>query len=128
MLQVIKEKTPIPQSEGQGDCCDSLPVGLPACAMCPLQLTQNAVVWLVLNKPKFSHTTPLLRTLNRHTAHPRHSVSAKRFAAPSVEVSAKFRFFSYWLHNDAPSSTVDSRSRIDLLSQALSDLLRLHTF
>ena len=82
MLQDIKEKTPIPQSEGRADYSNSLLVGLPACAICLLQLTQDAAAWLVFNKPKLSHTTPLLRTLNRHTAHPPRSVPAKWFAAP----------------------------------------------
>ncbi|KAK5890680.1 hypothetical protein CesoFtcFv8_014174 [Champsocephalus esox] len=46
------------------DYCNSLLAGLPACAIRPLQLTQNAVARLVFNLPKFSHTTPLLRSLH----------------------------------------------------------------
>ncbi|XP_071061779.1 uncharacterized protein [Pseudochaenichthys georgianus] len=45
------------------DYCNSLLAGLPACAIRPLQLIQNAAARLVFNLPKFSHTTPLLRCL-----------------------------------------------------------------
>ena len=43
--------------------CNSLLAGLAACAIKPLQLIQNAAARLVFNFPKFSHVTPLLRTL-----------------------------------------------------------------
>ncbi|KAK5928564.1 hypothetical protein CgunFtcFv8_013618 [Champsocephalus gunnari] len=46
------------------DYCNSLLAGLPACAIRPLQLIQNAAARLVFNLPKFSHTTPLLRSLH----------------------------------------------------------------
>ncbi|KAK6301287.1 hypothetical protein J4Q44_G00293850, partial [Coregonus suidteri] len=46
------------------DYCNSLLAGLPACAIKPLQLIQNAAARLVFNLPKFSHVTPLLRTLH----------------------------------------------------------------
>ncbi|KAL3062001.1 hypothetical protein OYC64_010010 [Pagothenia borchgrevinki] len=46
------------------DYCNSLLAGLPACAIRPLQLIQNAATRLVFNLPKFSHTTPLLRSLH----------------------------------------------------------------
>ena len=36
----------------------SLLAGLPACAIKPLQLIQNAAARLVFNLPKFSHVTP----------------------------------------------------------------------
>lgn len=36
----------------------------PACAIIPLQFIQNAAGRLVLNHPKFSHVTPLIRTLH----------------------------------------------------------------
>ena len=38
--------------------------GLPACPLKPLQLIQNAAARLVFNQPKFSHVTPLLRSLH----------------------------------------------------------------
>ncbi|KAK3516116.1 hypothetical protein QTP70_005378 [Hemibagrus guttatus] len=38
--------------------------GLPLNAIRPLQMIQNAAAWLVFNLPKFSHTTPLLRSLH----------------------------------------------------------------
>ncbi len=44
--------------------CDLLMAGLPACAIQPLQLIQNAAAWLVFNWLKFSHITPLFHTLH----------------------------------------------------------------
>ena len=46
------------------DYCNSLLTGLPACALKPLQMIQNAAARLVFNQPKFSHVTPLLRCLH----------------------------------------------------------------
>ncbi|KAI5611737.1 hypothetical protein C0J50_1378, partial [Silurus asotus] len=46
------------------DYCNSLLAGLPLNAICPLQMIQSAAARLVFNQPKFSHTTPLLRSLH----------------------------------------------------------------
>ena len=46
------------------DYCNSLLTGLPACTLKPLQLIQNAAARLVFNQPRFSHVTPLLRSLH----------------------------------------------------------------
>ncbi|KAK3525027.1 hypothetical protein QTP86_013384 [Hemibagrus guttatus] len=46
------------------DYCNSLLAGLPLNAIRPLQMIQNAAAQLVFNLPKFSHTTPLLRSLH----------------------------------------------------------------
>ncbi|KAK3525562.1 hypothetical protein QTP70_000161 [Hemibagrus guttatus] len=46
------------------DYCNSLLAGLPLNATRPLQMIQNAAAQLVFNLPKFSHTTPLLRSLH----------------------------------------------------------------
>ncbi|KAK3534952.1 hypothetical protein QTP70_002044 [Hemibagrus guttatus] len=46
------------------DYCNSLLAGLPLNAIRPLQMIQNAAPRLVFNLPKFSHTTPLLRSLH----------------------------------------------------------------
>ena len=37
---------------------------IPACALKPLQMIQNAAARLVFNQPKFSHVTPLLLSLH----------------------------------------------------------------
>ncbi|KAK3559376.1 hypothetical protein QTP86_012786 [Hemibagrus guttatus] len=46
------------------DYCNSLLAGLPLNAICALQMIQNATARLVFSLPKFSHTTPLLRSLH----------------------------------------------------------------
>ncbi|KAK3536252.1 hypothetical protein QTP86_000157 [Hemibagrus guttatus] len=46
------------------DYCNSLLAGLPLNAIRPLQMIQNEAARLVFNQPKFSHTTPLLRSLH----------------------------------------------------------------
>ncbi|KAK3539832.1 hypothetical protein QTP70_013351 [Hemibagrus guttatus] len=46
------------------DYCNSLLAGLPLNAIRSLQMIQNAAAQLVFNLPKFSHTTPLLRSLH----------------------------------------------------------------
>ncbi|KAK3538506.1 hypothetical protein QTP86_006644 [Hemibagrus guttatus] len=46
------------------DYCNYLLAGLPLNAIRPLQMIQNAAARLVFNLPKFSHTTPLLRSLH----------------------------------------------------------------
>ncbi|KAK3543151.1 hypothetical protein QTP70_011943 [Hemibagrus guttatus] len=46
------------------DYCNSLLAGLPLNAIRPLQMIQKAAARLVFNLPKFSHTTPLLRSLH----------------------------------------------------------------
>ncbi|KAL2099993.1 hypothetical protein ACEWY4_004387 [Coilia grayii] len=46
------------------DYCNALLVGLPACAIKPLQMVQNAAARLVFNQPKRSHVTPLF--INMH--------------------------------------------------------------
>ena len=43
------------------DYCNSLLAGLPASAIRPLQLIQNAAARLIFNVPKYTHTTPLLK-------------------------------------------------------------------
>ncbi|KAL2085093.1 hypothetical protein ACEWY4_018413 [Coilia grayii] len=46
------------------DYCNALLVGLPACAIKPLQMVQNAAARLVFNQPKRSHVTPLFINLH----------------------------------------------------------------
>ena len=46
------------------DYCNALLTGLPACAVKPLQMVQNAAARLVLNQPKRAHVTPLFIELH----------------------------------------------------------------
>ena len=46
------------------DYCNSLLAGLPASAIRPLQLIQNAAARLIFNVPRYTHTTPLLTDLH----------------------------------------------------------------
>jgi len=41
------------------DYCNALLTGLPACAVKPLQMVQNAAAPLVFDQPKRAHVTPL---------------------------------------------------------------------
>ena len=52
-------------SSKQWSCyCNSLLAGLPASAIRPLQLIQNAAARLIFNAPKYTHTTRLLTDLH----------------------------------------------------------------
>ena len=46
------------------DYCNSLLAGLPASAIRPLHLIQNAAARLIFNVPRYTHTTPLLTDLH----------------------------------------------------------------
>jgi len=46
------------------DYCNALLTGLPACAVKPLQMVQNAAACLVFDQPKRAHVTPLFIDLH----------------------------------------------------------------
>ncbi len=46
------------------DYCNALLAGLPSNTIKPLQMIQNAAAWLVFNKPKRAHVTPLFISLH----------------------------------------------------------------
>ena len=46
------------------DYCNALLTGLPACAVKPLQMVQNAAACLVFDQPKRAHVTPLFIELH----------------------------------------------------------------
>ena len=46
------------------DYCNALLAGLPACAIKPLQMVQNAAARLVFTQPKRAHVTPLFIQLH----------------------------------------------------------------
>ncbi len=46
------------------DYCNALLAGLPSNTIKPLQMIQNAAAWLVFNKPKRAHVTPLFFSLH----------------------------------------------------------------
>ncbi|XP_036390590.1 uncharacterized protein LOC118781699, partial [Megalops cyprinoides] len=58
--QLLIQATVLPRL----DYCNALLAGLPACTTQPLQLIQNAAARLIFNLPKFSHVTPLLKSLH----------------------------------------------------------------
>ncbi len=44
--------------------CNALLAGLPSNTIKPLQMIQNAAAWLIFNKPKRAHVTPLFVSLH----------------------------------------------------------------
>ncbi|KAK3519597.1 hypothetical protein QTP86_003186 [Hemibagrus guttatus] len=88
------------------DYCNSLLAGLPLNAIRPLQMIQNAAERLVFNLPKFSHTTPLLRSLHW------------------LPVAARIRFKSLMLAYKAKNGPAPSYLKALVISRTAPRLLR----
>ena len=56
------------------DYCNSLLAGLPASAIRPLKLIQNAEAHLIFNIPRYTHTTPLLTDPPLAACHSSHQI------------------------------------------------------
>ncbi|XP_052000201.1 uncharacterized protein LOC127656077 isoform X1 [Xyrauchen texanus] len=70
------------------DYCNALIAGLPACAIRPLQMIQNAAARLVFNEPKRAHVTPLFVSLHWLPVHARIKFKALMLAYKTVTGSA----------------------------------------
>ncbi|XP_051990673.1 uncharacterized protein LOC127649553, partial [Xyrauchen texanus] len=70
------------------DYCNALIAGLPACAIRPLQMIQNAAARLVFNEPKRAHVTPLFVSLHWLPVHARIQFKALMLAYKTVTGSA----------------------------------------
>ncbi|XP_051964899.1 uncharacterized protein LOC127631003, partial [Xyrauchen texanus] len=70
------------------DYCNALIAGLPACAIRPLQMIQNAAARLVFNEPKRAHVTPLFVSLHWLLVHARIQFKALMLAYKTVTGSA----------------------------------------
>ncbi|KAJ8372143.1 hypothetical protein AAFF_G00294270 [Aldrovandia affinis] len=112
---------------------------LPACAIKPLQLVQNAAARLVFNQPKFTHVTlysPLCTgspIAARIRFKPLRSASAGRLTAPSLRApgsrSSRSRLFSvlvprWW--NDLPQLVRTAESLPIFRKRLKTHLFRLH--
>ncbi|XDV37705.1 hypothetical protein PO909_007268 [Leuciscus waleckii] len=76
------------------DYCNALLAGLPACAIKPLQMIQNAAARLVFNEPKRAHVTPLFISLHWLPLAARIKFKALTLAYRSITGSAPSYFHS----------------------------------
>ncbi|KAI4878496.1 hypothetical protein NFI96_008357 [Prochilodus magdalenae] len=78
------------------DYCNSLLAGLPLRAIRPLQLVQNAAARLIFNLPKFTHVTPLLRSLHWLPVVARIRFKTLRPTKPRLDQRLPTLWYQHW--------------------------------
>ncbi|KAI4900648.1 hypothetical protein NFI96_026841 [Prochilodus magdalenae] len=100
--------------------CTSLLAGLPLRAIRPLQLVQNAAARLIFNLPKFSHVTPLLRSLHWLPVAACIRFKTLRPTKPRIDqrLPTSWQWYQHWPPVRAVSELVTRAERRDLYDRA----------
>ncbi len=96
------------------DYCNARLAGLPSCTLKPLHMIQNAAAWLVFNKPKRAHVTPLFISLHWLPVATRIKFKTLMLAYRTATDSAPAYFHSlFWIY--IPSRSLRSTSEWHLM-------------